>query len=92
MCLSVQVIADNDAPELYGPSRYDDTEYNWFALNQLRVHDLDATDRLLPSETVIFCCDTNTTNRDRLPRGISDEQPDSPSSESIQRAKRAAVA
>lgn len=54
VCVAEQVIADNDAPELYGPSRYDNIEFRWFALNELRVHDLDAPDRLLPGETVIL--------------------------------------
>ena len=55
VCVAEQVIADNDAPELYGPSRYDNIEFSWFALNELRVHDLDAPDRLLPGETVKLC-------------------------------------
>ena len=47
-----QVVADNDEPEIFGPDAYDNHENTWFALSGIGMHDVDASDRLMPNETV----------------------------------------
>jgi hypothetical protein len=49
-----QIVADNDAPVIPGPPSFYHLENSWFPLNNITVFDVDATDRLLPEETVLF--------------------------------------
>lgn len=58
-----QVVADNDGPEIFGPDSYENLENTWFALSNLSMRDVDASDRLMPNETVfpvfvmiLSCC------------------------------------
>jgi hypothetical protein len=49
-----QIVADNDAPVIPGPPSFYHLENSWFPLNNITVFDVDASDRLLPEETVLF--------------------------------------
>ena len=55
MTFNLVVVADNDPPDVSGPAGFTVTadENEWFSLKELNVHDVDATDRLQPAETLL---------------------------------------